>query len=32
MVHSESPTGKFGFHVNTYAGNLPQMVEWESSW
>lgn len=30
--NSQSPNGKFGFHVTTYAGNLPQMVEWESSW
>lgn len=29
---SKSPTGKFGFHVTTYAGNLPQMVEWTDSW
>ncbi|SPQ26741.1 76921dad-3092-4693-abc8-17507038243d [Thermothielavioides terrestris] len=30
--HSKSPNGKFGFHITTFAGNLPQMVEWESSW
>lgn len=29
---SISPTGKFGFHQTTYAGNLPQFVEWEDSW
>lgn len=29
---SESPTGKFGFHITTYAGNLPQFVAWEESW
>ncbi|KAF3352786.1 Protein-ribulosamine 3-kinase like protein [Verticillium longisporum] len=29
---SVSPTGKFGFHVPTYAGNLPQYTAWESSW
>ncbi|KAK4234742.1 Fructosamine kinase-domain-containing protein [Achaetomium macrosporum] len=29
---SQSPECKFGFHLTTYAGNLPQMVEWESSW
>ena len=29
---SVSPTGKFGFHVPTYDGKLPQMVEWDSSW
>ncbi|KAI1420703.1 Fructosamine kinase-domain-containing protein [Xylaria sp. FL1777] len=27
-----SPTGKFGFHITTYAGNLPQFVSWEESW
>ncbi|KFY59296.1 hypothetical protein V496_05723 [Pseudogymnoascus sp. VKM F-4515 (FW-2607)] len=33
-LHQESvsPTGKFGFHITTYAGNLPQFVEWEDSW
>lgn len=29
---SVSPTGKFGFHITTYAGNLPQYVGWEDSW
>ena len=29
---SVSPTGKFGFHVTTYDGKLPQMVDWDSSW
>jgi fructosamine-3-kinase len=29
---SISPTGKFGFHITTYAGNLPQYVVWEDSW
>ncbi|KAI9375177.1 Fructosamine kinase-domain-containing protein [Aspergillus egyptiacus] len=29
---SRSPTGNFGFHVTTYAGNLPQFVGWEESW
>jgi fructosamine-3-kinase len=29
---SKSPNGKFGFHITTYAGNLPQMVDWEESW
>ena len=29
---SISPNGKFGFHTTTYAGNLPQYVEWEDSW
>lgn len=31
-LNSESPNGKFGFPVITYAGNLPQNVEWEDSW
>jgi fructosamine-3-kinase len=30
--NSKSPNGKFGFPITTYAGNLPQMVEWEESW
>lgn len=30
--NSVSPTGKFGFHVTTCHGNLPQYVGWESSW
>ncbi|TVY71555.1 Protein-ribulosamine 3-kinase-chloroplastic-like protein [Lachnellula suecica] len=30
--NSQSPTGKFGFHMTTYSGNLPQMNEWEQSW
>jgi protein-ribulosamine 3-kinase len=30
--NSISPNGKFGFHVTTYSGNLPQMNEWEESW
>ena len=30
--NSKSPTGKFGFHVTTYTGNLPQINEWEASW
>ncbi|KAH1618693.1 hypothetical protein KXV70_002168 [Aspergillus fumigatus] len=29
---SVSPTGKFGFHVTTYSGNLPQTNDWEESW
>jgi fructosamine-3-kinase len=29
---SVSPTGNFGFHITTYAGNLPQYVAWEDSW
>jgi len=27
-----SPNGKFGFHVTTYPGNLPQATGWEGSW
>jgi fructosamine-3-kinase len=30
--NSKSPNGKFGFPITTYAGNLPQMVDWEESW
>ena len=30
--NSTSPNGKFGFGTTTYAGNLPQLVEWENSW
>lgn len=30
--NSKSPNGKFGFHITTYSGNLPQMNEWEGSW
>lgn len=29
---SFSPNGKFGFHVPTYDGRLPQTVEWNDSW
>jgi protein-ribulosamine 3-kinase len=29
---SVSPTGRFGFSITTYAGNLPQFVGWEDSW
>ncbi|OTA55631.1 hypothetical protein K449DRAFT_468794 [Hypoxylon sp. EC38] len=29
---SESPTGKFGFHLSTSSGNLPQWTEWDDSW
>lgn len=29
---SHSPTGKFGFHVTTYSGYLPQYTQWEESW
>lgn len=27
-----SPNGKFGFHVVTCNGNIPQLNDWESSW
>ena len=30
--NSESPTGKFGFHVPTFHGNLPTYTDWEESW
>lgn len=30
--NSRSPNGKFGFHITTYSGNLPQMNDWEESW
>ena len=30
--NSESPENKFGFHMTTYNGNLPQLAGWESSW
>jgi fructosamine-3-kinase len=29
---SESPTGMFGFHINTCQGNLPQQTAWNPSW
>lgn len=29
---SKSTNGKFGFHVATYSGNLPQKTDWEESW
>lgn len=34
MLHlsSESPTGQFGFHINTYQGNLPQQTAWQDNW
>ncbi|ORY66269.1 Fructosamine kinase-domain-containing protein [Pseudomassariella vexata] len=31
-LNSRSPNGKFGFHVTTYSGNLPQVTNWEDSW
>ena len=30
--NSRSPTGKFGFHVMTFHGNLPTYTGWEDSW
>ncbi|KIW81892.1 hypothetical protein Z517_04918 [Fonsecaea pedrosoi CBS 271.37] len=30
--NSKSPNGKFGFHITTYGGNLPQLNDWEDSW
>jgi protein-ribulosamine 3-kinase len=30
--NSNSPNGKFGFHITTYNGNLPQLTDWEESW
>ncbi|AEO56456.1 hypothetical protein MYCTH_2057810, partial [Thermothelomyces thermophilus ATCC 42464] len=27
-----SPNGKFGFHITTCVGNLPQYCGWEDSW
>jgi protein-ribulosamine 3-kinase len=30
--NSISPNGKFGFHVPTCHGNVPQYTEWEDSW
>lgn len=30
--NSKSPEGKFGFHMKTYNGNLPQLGGWEASW
>ena len=30
--NSKSPNGKFGFHTNTFMGNLPQLSGWESNW
>jgi protein-ribulosamine 3-kinase len=29
---SKSPNGKFGFHVTTYNGNIPQDVRWADTW
>ncbi|CAI6336637.1 unnamed protein product [Periconia digitata] len=33
-LHQESvsPNGKFGFHVNTCQGNLPQQTKWHENW
>ncbi|ORX97797.1 Fructosamine kinase-domain-containing protein [Clohesyomyces aquaticus] len=32
LQNSKSPNGKYGFHVTTYASNLPQYTQWEESW
>ncbi|TAQ86947.1 hypothetical protein B7494_g4729 [Chlorociboria aeruginascens] len=29
---SKSPTGKFGFHIKTCQGNLPQDTTWNATW
>ena len=29
---SESPEGKYGFHLTTYNGNLPQDCTWTDTW
>lgn len=29
---SISPTGKFGFHITTTHGKMPQYMEWNSNW
>ncbi|TVY14339.1 Ketosamine-3-kinase [Lachnellula arida] len=29
---SVSPTGRFGFHITTYNGNIPQDVRWTDTW
>jgi protein-ribulosamine 3-kinase len=32
-IRSQSPTGKFGFHVQTYHGTIAQAVDqWDDSW
>lgn len=31
-LRNQSPTGKFGFHVQNYQGNVLQTVNWDSSW
>jgi len=31
-TNSWSPNGKFGFHVVTYNGNLPQKNDWKDTW
>lgn len=30
--HSQSPTGKFGFHVTTCDGRIPHTVDWQDDW
>ncbi|KAI4908157.1 hypothetical protein J4E90_008781 [Alternaria incomplexa] len=31
-LSSASPTGQFGFHMNTCQGNLPQQTAWQDTW
>ncbi|KAI1178950.1 Fructosamine kinase-domain-containing protein [Nemania sp. FL0916] len=31
-LKSQSPTGKFGFHITTCQGRVPQFLAWEKSW
>ena len=31
-LESVAPDGKFGFHVTTYNGNIPQDVRWTDRW
>ncbi|KAI4658286.1 uncharacterized protein J4E79_007268 [Alternaria viburni] len=31
-LSSASPTGQFGFHMNTRQGNLPQQTAWQDTW
>ncbi|KAL8993738.1 MAG: hypothetical protein Q9169_006120 [Polycauliona sp. 2 TL-2023] len=31
-THSHSPNGKYGFHVPTLQGTIPQYTEWTESW
>ncbi|KAL8879026.1 MAG: hypothetical protein Q9215_002065 [Flavoplaca cf. flavocitrina] len=31
-ANSSSPNGKYGFHVSTLQGTIPQFAEWTASW